>query len=197
MKALPFSILAIAVISVPTLDAQEVRLTLAREGTALRLTHATVSGMQYELQRSDDLLTWEPLSAGTPGDGSPIEHEVGEANGGSGFFRVLVTEAPGGWAPTPAEAVALLVGTEFEGYQFLSATRFNWFGEGGNWSYSQTGPNSGLLVFTYDEDGNNPAVWREEVWLTFTAPGLGTYVYKEFDGGAETYSSPPQPFNLN
>jgi hypothetical protein len=45
-----------------------------------------------------------------------------------------------------------------------------------------------LVVFTYDEDGNNPQVYREEVILTFSTATSGSYRYSEFNGAVENPS---------
>ena len=50
-------------------------------------------------------------------------------------------------------------------------------------------------MLTYDEDGNDPAVYREEIVLTFTSPLAGTYLYYEYTFDRRTYTS-WGPFNL-
>lgn len=72
---------------------------------------------------------------------------------------------------------------------FISATRFNWQGEPGNWSYQQMSGTVGKITQTYDEDDNNPAIYREETVLTFTSTTTGTYLYREFDGGAQYFQT--------
>ena len=82
--------------------------------------------------------------------------------------------------------MALFVGkTLGDGYHFSTPTRFDWRGEDGNWSYEKTGPDTALLVFTYDEDDDDPGLYREEVLLTFTTPTSGSYRYSDYYGGVE------------
>ena len=88
-------------------------------------------------------------------------------------------------APEPSVMSEALVGVTWQGYYFQSPTRFDWSGEGGNWSYQKTGPDGGLLIFTYDEDGNDPGAYREEVVLVFETASSGTYRYSEYVGGIE------------
>jgi len=164
---------------------QEVRLGVVPGDGALQLSYDTVVGNSYELQRSADLDSWEVLEAARAGNGQTATHEVVPTDG-SWFFRLVITETPAGLAPTREDAVELLVGeTLGDGYRFQSETRFDWNGDAGNWSYEKTGPDTALLVFTYDEDGNNPDVYREEVVLTFSTPTSGTLRYSVFYNGLE------------
>ena len=67
----------------------------------------------------------------------------------------------------------------------------------GNWSYEKIGPDTALIVFTYDEDDNNPQVYREEAVLTFASPNSGSYRYSEIWNGMEDPGSvSTAPFNL-
>jgi hypothetical protein len=180
------------------LHAQDVRLTFVlREGT-FYLTHETAADKVYALQQSSDLNDWLEVEPATTGDGHTSTHEIVATVSGSRFFRLIVTPAaPTDLAPTETEAVELFVGATLEGYAFTSPTRFHWFGEGGEWSYQKTGPDTALVVFTYDEDGNNPQVYREHVLLTFNTANSGNYRYSEFNGGIEDPSSVSEaPFSL-
>jgi hypothetical protein len=107
-------------------------------------------------------------------------------------------------SPTPAQMTARLMGMTWGSYVFKGATRFEWSGSPGNWSYQKTGRNTGLLVFTYDEDNNDPQIYREEVRLTFTSATSGTYRYSEYYHGQEyapsvvpsvPFALPPSPFS--
>jgi len=90
-------------------------------------------------------------------------------------------------APSVETMTALLPGQRVEGTSFTSATRFDWYGQQGDWSYVRTSTNVGTLTQTYDEDGNDPNVYREVVTLTFLTATTGTYVYREYDSNALDY----------
>ncbi|NDV61598.1 hypothetical protein G0Q06_03965 [Puniceicoccales bacterium CK1056] len=92
-------------------------------------------------------------------------------------------------APSEGTVAASLPGQSIGGTQFLSATRFDWFGEPGNWSYTRLSQNVGLLTQTYDDGGNNPASYREETELTFLTEISGTYAYREYVGGGLDFST--------
>ncbi len=177
--------------------AQEVYLQLESTEAGLTLTHETVADAFYELQQSSDLVNWESMGPATAGDGQLASLEFVPMADICWFFRLVITEAPVGLAPTEAEAAALFVGTNWEGYAFSSATRYCWRNECGNWSYEKTGPDTALIVFTYDEDNNNPDIYREEVVLTFTTSTSGQYRYSEFWYGVEDPGSVGMaPFQL-
>jgi len=100
----------------------------------------------------------------------------------------------GGLAPESAEMAAKLSGRTVNNTQFTSSTRFVYQGAGGipepgNWSYSKVSANVGLLTQTYDDDGNNANLYREETSLTFVTETTGTFVYREFDGGVLDFES--------
>ena len=90
-------------------------------------------------------------------------------------------------APSVETITALLPGQRVNDTSFTSATRFDWYGEQGNWSYNRTSTNVGSLTQTYDEDGNDPDVYREVVTLTFLTATTGTYVYREYDSNVLVY----------
>jgi hypothetical protein len=90
-------------------------------------------------------------------------------------------------APSVETMTALLPGQRVEGTSFTSATRFDFYGEQGNWSYNRTSTNVGSLTQTYDEDGNDPDVYREVVTLTFLTATTGTYVYRQYDSKVLEY----------
>jgi hypothetical protein len=179
------------------LQAQEVLLHLEKSGDALRLAYETIPGKLYEIQQSPNLSNWVPLGPAKTGDGQPASQEIVSSAEATRFFRLVITETPAGFAPTETEAASLFVGTTWEGYAFSSATRYCWRTDCGNWSYEKTGPDTALIVFTYDEDDNNPQVYREEAVLTFTSPTSGSYRYSEIWYGMEDPDSvSTAPFNL-
>ena len=47
----------------------------------------------------------------------------------------------------------------------------------GNSLYARTGPDTGTLTYTYDASGNDSAVERSEIQLTFTSATTGSFVY--------------------
>jgi hypothetical protein len=177
---------------------QEVFLSLVQGDGVARLSHETIAGNTYALEQSANLNDWQSVGPAQAGDGQTATHEVELPTAGARFFRLVITGTPAGNAPTEAEAMELFVErTLGDGYHFSSSTRFDWWGEKGNWSYEKTGPDTALLVFTYDEDGNNPAYYREEVVLTFTTPTSGSYRYSEYNGGVEDPRSVSvSPFSL-
>lgn len=75
------------------------------------------------------------------------------------------------------------------GTLFTSETRFDWNGELGNWSYERVSADVGKITQTYDEDGNDPNTYREELVLNFTAERSGSFNYYEYTNNQETESS--------
>jgi len=103
---------------------------------------------------------------------------------GESFTLTRVALTLLGLAPEVATVAAKLPGQSINQTTFLSTTRFDWNGETGNWIYTKVSANAGTLTQTYDDDGNNPNVYREETLMTFTTATSGTYIYREYDGGA-------------
>lgn len=197
MKVKQLLLCAVILSSGAIVRSQEVQLNLDWNNGVLRLTYDTSADRTYELQHSSDLKDWEGVEPARAGDGLLASHEIAAIGEGMRFFRLWITATLVDLAPNESEAIEMFVGTTFEGYAFTSATRFHWFGEGGEWSYEKTGPDTALVVFTYDEDGNNAQVYREEVRLTFATPTSGSYRYSEFNGGIEdprSVSSAPFSF---
>jgi hypothetical protein len=171
-------------------QSQDIRLLVEPSDGVIRITHGTETGRDYTLLVSEDLVGWLETGPAQTGDGQQATHEIATTAARCTFFRLRVTESTPDLAPTEAEATELFVGTTLgDGYTFSSSSRFHWLGEWGDWSYAKTGSDTALIVFTYDEDDNNPAVYREEVRLTFSTPTSGTYRYSEFYGGTERSSS--------
>jgi hypothetical protein len=138
---------------------------------------------------SSDLSEWKEAVAWTPGDGLKRVHVLNPPAGVPFFVRVVVAPLSSDLAATPAEMTSALVGTTRWGYKFTSATKFKWSWETGNWSYAKTALDQGVIVLTYDADGNRPEVYREEVVLTFTGKLKGTFRYSEYTHGVEDSGS--------
>ena len=60
----------------------------------------------------------------------------------------------------------------------------------GNYRYTRTGPNTGMLTYTYDDTGNAPNIERSEVLFTFTSTATGTFVYTFIEGGVTQITFP-------
>ncbi|MHC1768875.1 MAG: hypothetical protein AB9869_32105 [Verrucomicrobiia bacterium] len=176
------------------------QLTLRIERSANRVflvfdTHASTN---YQVQTSTDLKTWQDHQAPVVGDGSTKTQEVTRADLPLAVFRLSATAVSESIAPREEAFAAAIVGKNLLGYRLASETRFSWFGEEGNWTYTQVDHVTGKLVFTYDEDGNNPAVYREEALMTFETPTTGSFRYSEINGGKENPASVVNgPFDLN
>jgi len=183
MRRFLYSVVGLAagffVLMIPAAFGQ-VTLSIRLEGSGVLLSYPSQEGFMYELERSTNLTHWERLGPARSGTGFIITEGPIETVEPGNFFRVLSSETPTGLAPTPEEMAAILVDTTWIGYTFASATRFHWFNEWGNWLYTKTGPDTGLIVFTYDEDDNDPDLYREEVKLVFLTPDSGTARYSEW-----------------
>ena len=158
-------------------------------GADLRLIFDSQTGTNYQFQVSTNLSSWTDWGTVITGDGLSKTQVVSTTSQRVEFFRVRGTQTSAGPAPSDAEFTAVVVGKIILGYSFQNATRFSWFGELGNWDYTRTDSTTGLLVFTYDSDGNNPAVYREEVVLTFQTSTQGTFRYSEYNFGFEDAGS--------
>jgi hypothetical protein len=66
-------------------------------------------------------------------------------------FLLSAVSSTAQFAPKEETVAANLPGQSIGGTQFLSATRFDWFGESGNWSYTRLSEDVGLITQTYDE----------------------------------------------
>ena len=185
MKASIHRLALFSLICSSALCAGEIRLTLIRTGNVLQISFPTETGKRYELVSATDLQTWGASLLSKTGDGQTILHELDTSADAVQFFRLVVQDSPGGLAPTLDRATELLVGGTWAGYDFNTTNRFDYQGENGNWTYQKTGPDTGLLVFTYDSDGNNANVYREEVVLEFVTETTCNYRYSEYNGGVE------------
>ncbi len=158
-------------------------------GDNLRVIWNSQPETNYQFQISTDLTNWVDFGVTVPGDGLSKTQTLANAGQPAAFFRVRASQASVDLAPTDAEFTVLVSGKTLFQYAFLSASRFSWFGEPGNWDYTKTSGSTGELVFTYDEDGNNPAVYREVIVLTFQTATEGTYRYSAFSFGVEDPAS--------
>lgn len=176
----------------------QLALRIERSASQLFLVFDTHASTNYQVQTSTDLKTWQDHQAPVVGDGSTKTQEVTRADLPLAVFRLSATAVSESIAPSEEAFAAASVGKNLLGYRLASGSRFSWFGEEGNWTYTQVDGVTGRLVFTYDEDGNNPAVYREEALMTFETPTTGSFRYSEFNGGKEDPSSVVNgPFDLN
>lgn len=196
MKARAIVVVVVGLLFPHGLSAQETRLQLVQNGSSLQLSYDTVEGKTYTVETSTNLSSWDEAGLSKMGDGLPASHEVGPISSGYRYFRVVVSDTPTGLAPEPAQMTDILVGTIQLEYSFTSATEFAWHGETGRWTYEKTGADTGKLVLTYDEDGNDPSVYREEISLTFTSATAGSFVYYEYLYNQQIDSS-SGPFSLD
>lgn len=167
-------------------------------GGNLRLIFDSLPGTNYQFQISTNLATWMDWGEIIPGDGFSKTQLVSSVSQPMACFRLRAKEATLSTAPSDAEFTALVVGKTILGYAFLNSTRFDWSGELGNWDYSRTDNSTGKLVFTYDVDGNNPAIYREEIILTFQTNTQGTFRFSVYQFGVEDPGSlSTGPFDLS
>jgi hypothetical protein len=190
MKAIRILIPSVVLWMVGAMEAPaSLLLRFEPAGVNLRLIFDSQTGTNYQVQISTNLSGWTDLGTVITGDGLSKTQVVSTAGQRLAFFRVRGTQTSAGPAPSDAEFTAVVVGKIILGYSFQNATRFSWFGELGNWDYTRIDSMTGKLIFTYDEDGNNLAIYREEVVLTFQTPTQGTYRYSEFNFGVEDAGS--------
>jgi predicted DCC family thiol-disulfide oxidoreductase YuxK len=187
-------------ISISSLSgAIDYKLSITLATDQVTIGYISESGAYHELWASSDLINdeWNDLVDSQYGDGSQKTVTLSKGSYDSRFFRLVTLETV---APSSSEFAALVVGKAIEDtdYIFTSSTRFSWFGETGNWSYVRTGANTATLTFTYDEDANNPNIYREEALLTFTTASTGTYNYGEYNSNVLDGSSVVSgaPFSL-
>lgn len=166
-------------------------------GAYLYLFFDSQTATNYQLQTSTNFSTWTDSGTVIIGDGSSKTQVVSIAGQPMAFLRLQATPTSPDLAPSAAEFTQLVVGQAVLGYTFVDPSRFHWFEEWGDWHYTKTGATTGKLVFTYDEDDNNPALYREEIVLTFQTRTLGTFRYSEFNLGVELPGSVSTgPFDL-
>ncbi len=197
MKA-PLGLALVLLFSGLNLVRGQLALRIERSASNLLLIFDTQVSTNYQVQVSTDLKTWQDHQTPIAGDGTTKTQEVTRADRPLALFRLSATTASESIAPSEVAFSATVVGKNVLGYRMVSDSRFSWFGEEGNWTYTQVDHATGKLVFTYDEDGNNPAVYREEALMTFQSPTAGSFRYSEFNGGVEIPASVVNgPFDLN
>jgi len=173
-------------------------IAIGRSDTGMVIAFDTELGKTYGIQVSADLEDWADLGLALEGDGIPATHLLADPQVPRGFYRLSITDNLVELAPTAEQFQELVVGTSIYTYDFVSSTRFEWFDETGNWSYTKTGADKAKLVLTYDEDQNDPDVYREEILMTFASPTSGTARYSEYYGSVEIPSSVQLlPFDLS
>lgn len=137
-------------------------------GTEVTLTATAASGHAFD--------NWSGNASGTT---NPLTVEMdGDKTITAGFVQIT--------APEPDAFQQLVLGTEFEGFRFLSSTRFSFAGEDGSeftgdWTYEATGPGSGRLAFELDDV--SPGEDRFEVDFTFGDPASGEFVINRNQAG--------------
>ena len=172
-------------------------IRVGKSAGSLNLIFDSQSGTNYQFEVTTNFLVWEDIGGMIAGDGSTRTQMVSVADNPKAFFRLSASPAAMDVAPTQAEFTAAVVGKTILGYLFVNSTHFTWSGEPGLWDYTKTGSDTGKLVFTYDEDGNNANVYREEVLLTFQSSTQGNFRYSEYNFGTEdTTSIDTGPFDL-
>ena len=83
----------------------------------------------------------------------------------------------------------LLAGGPYLNYDFISTDRFVFGGdEPGNYTVLRLNDDQITLICTYDEDGNNPSVYREEISLTFNGNANVPVFVEIYEGNSLTVS---------
>jgi len=174
---------------VTTALATQLQVGISLDPSGVRISYLTEQGVVYRLERSTNFLSWDTAGPLRQGTGLMLTEDPILPVEPLGFFRVVSQAASTNLSPSPAAMAGILVNTSWRGYTFDDTNRFHWSNEPGNWTYTKTGPDTGLIVFTYDEDANNPAIYREEVVLTFVTQASGTARYSEWIGNVERPTS--------
>jgi hypothetical protein len=188
MKA-PLILTVVLLVSGSNSASGQLALRIERSASHLFLVFDSHAPTNYQVQITTDLKTWQVHGAPIVGDGTTKTQEVTRADSPLAVFRLSATAASEAIAPSEDAFVETVVGNNVLGYLMVNESRFSWFGEGGNWTYTQIDRATGQLVFTYDEDDNNPAVYREEAVMTFETPTAGSFRYSEFNSGVENPAS--------
>ncbi len=129
---------------------------------------------------------------GADGDFATVETRQSAFEGDrmDDLFEYTLDLTSNSFAPESGILDELLVGQTHLQYTFVNSTRFTFAGsEPGNWSSAYLDDDRILITFTYDEDLNNPSVYREEITLNFNGTKDVPFDYREFDGGSQTGSS--------
>jgi hypothetical protein len=153
-------------------------------------TEFTVSGLNSSVAAGgyeDFTIVFDPSSIGTKT--ATISFPTNDSDENPFNFSVTgeSTATSTGLAPSVETMIARLPGQVIFDVSFTSATRFSWNGMLGNWSYEWIGASVGKLTQTYDKDGNNPDIYREETILTFSSASTGSFLYREYNNNLKTF----------
>jgi hypothetical protein len=70
------------------------RLSFTAATSTLQLAIPSLTGMDYQVLWSTDLINWQSLGPVTPGDGTTLNWTIPTANPPAAFFRIQVSAAP-------------------------------------------------------------------------------------------------------
>jgi hypothetical protein len=70
------------------------RVSFATQPSALQLSMESIAGLNYQVLRSTDLITWESLGPVVTGNDSPLNWSVSTAELPQAYFRIQITDAP-------------------------------------------------------------------------------------------------------
>jgi hypothetical protein len=70
------------------------RLSFTSTASALQLTITSLTGMDYQLLRSTDLINWQSLGTVIHGDGTTLNWTMPTANPPNAFYRIQISGAP-------------------------------------------------------------------------------------------------------
>lgn len=70
------------------------RVSVATQGTGLRMTLPSLAGLDYQLLRSTDLVNWENLGPVLSGDDLELGWSVSTTDAQPAFFRLQITDSP-------------------------------------------------------------------------------------------------------
>ena len=123
------------------------------------------------MKRSTDLVFGGVAEETIPGTGqaASLSFDDSASTDDAAFFRV--ERVPVTTAPEPAAFASLIGGKTYNGFSFTSNNRWSSFGLGGNWSYETTGAQTGKMILTFDDLGNDPLLERDQYDFDFGADG--------------------------
>jgi hypothetical protein len=70
------------------------RLSFTATASALQLAIPSLTGMDYQVLWSTDLINWRSLGPVTPGDGTTLNWTVSTASPPAAYFRIQISDAP-------------------------------------------------------------------------------------------------------
>lgn len=163
------------------LSGQGADLTISHSPGQVTLGYLAETGRCYEVWATTDLDsdTWTGPIETRIGTGNEEAVPISTAGFDRRFFQLRISDLAPGAVDFQNQVVGgMLADTN---YRMTSATRFSWFGQTGDWTYTKNDADSATIIFTYDAYANSPAIYREEISLTFTGKGTGTYDYCEYN----------------